>query len=157
MPIYDFKLPPDSQGNSRFYLQTVGPIITVEISAPDSLIQVLQQTGRVIPTPITGFGILDTGAYTTCVNKSILQSLGGQPVGTRPVTTPGFHGNMDVYPAKIKFPRTTIDRSYDEALGINDLQMSFRGRSIIALIGRDVLSDCILIYNGKTGIYTLTH
>ncbi|MXW16568.1 MAG: hypothetical protein F4123_10950 [Gemmatimonadetes bacterium] len=40
--------------------------------------------------------------------------------------------------------------SRGEALGVN-----IREQGIIALIGRDILSSCILIYNGVEAQYTL--
>lgn len=158
MPIYDYVFPSNAQLDSRLHLQHIGPVIEVEITVPDSLVQLFQTLSMPIPQPVNGLGILDTGAFTTSVNKSILQGFGVQPVGTAPVSTPGTSLiNMDVYPAKIEFPGTTIVRNFDKALAMEDMSGSFNGKNIIALIGREVLADCVLIYNGKTGIYTLSH
>lgn len=156
MSIYDYALN-SNQILPSSNLQQFGPLILVEIAPPDSLVQVLVDSKIPIPPSITGWGTIDTGAYTTCINKTILKSLGGQPVGTRSVLTPGANVDLDLYPAKITFPGTMINRAYEEALGIEDMSHSqYENIPIIGLIGRDVLADCLFIYNGKTGIYTLT-
>lgn len=157
MSIYDFAFPVNGNNASNTLLQQIGPVIQISVSAPDALAQLLTTNSQPIPSPVFGLGIIDTGAVTSCVNKSILQGLGGSPVGSFPFSTPGATVNLDAYPAKIEFPGTDIARGVELAVGMEDMHSSYQGQDIIALIGRDVLSGCILIYNGKTGIYTLTH
>lgn len=157
MAINDFIFPADNNATSSKYLELYGAVIDLQISAPDTLIQLLKAQGKPIPNPVNGLGIIDTGAFTTSVNKSILSSFGGKPIGTRPVNTAGANLNMDVYAAKISFPGTNIIKPFEETLAMNDLKSSYKEVPIIALIGREVLSNCVFIYNGKTGIYTLAN
>jgi len=89
------------------------------------------------------------------VNKSVLQSLGGKAIDTKKVFTPGKHAELDVYPAKISFPGTTITRTFEEALAMKDLNYIYNEKPILAFLGREVLSRCTFIYNGETGEYCL--
>ncbi len=157
MSIYDFIFPVNGNLDSSTLLQQVGPVISISVAPPDALSQLLTLTNKPVPPSVFGLGIIDTGAITSCVNKSILQGLGGSPVGSFPFSTPGATVNLDAYPAKIEFPGTDITRSVELAVGMEDMSIQYNQQPIIALIGRDVLSGCVLIYNGKTGIYTLTH
>ena len=56
-----------------------------------------------------------------------------------------------------KFPGTSIDLDFGEVIGADLQGQVFNGQPIIALIGRDILSDCVFIFNGKSGMYTLAH
>ncbi len=61
---------------------------------------------------------------------------------------------VSVYAGKIALPGASDGTSAvinaHQALGVN-----IREQGIIALIGRDILSSCILIYNGLEAQYTL--
>jgi hypothetical protein len=157
MSIYDFRLSPDAQTSSRTQLEKFGPLIRVEISITDSLKRTYQLLNIPVPPPIRGLGVIDTGAYSSGVDKDILARFGVQPTGTREITSAGTKGDLDVFPVKINFPTTTMNRALEEAIAIYPMNTTYKNSPVIALIGREVLRDCVLIYNGKTGIYTLTH
>jgi len=61
------------------------------------------------------------------------------------------------YPARLSFPETPIPaREFGRIFGA-DLS-GYRegpGPSIIALIGRDVLRDCVFVYNGREAFFSL--
>lgn len=159
MPIYNyFSFKPD--GNiliDSSILRSAGPLVNVEISIPTVLAQLYDQIKQPIPAPITGWAMLDTGAYRTSVDNTTIQSLKVSAVGRESTLTPSGPKDQNTYPAHFKFPGTTIDLDFNEALG-SDLQgQMFNGKPIIALVGRDILSECLFIYNGSSGMYTLTH
>ena len=135
-------------------LQDKGPLIKIIVSPPKSLKEFLLQQGKT-PASVTGWGVIDTGASTTCVSKSVLEKIGGQPVSTKEVRTPGEKKELDVYPAKISFPATALVRNFDEALCMIDLDIEYKGIPIVAFLGREILSNCEFVYNGKTGKYSL--
>lgn len=138
-------------------LMMVGPILNVEISIPTALANLYSKTGISIPQPISGLAILDTGAYRTSVDNKTITSLGVQPVGLEPTLTPSGRKNQNTYPAHVKFPGTTIDLDFNEALGADLEEQKVNNQPIIALVGRDILSQCVFIYNGAMGTYTLAH
>ena len=159
MPIYNYySIKPD--GNiieDPNLLRLVGPLLSVEITIPTALVQLYNQTKQAIPAPITGWAILDTGAYRTCIDNTTIQSLGVNAVGLEDTLTPAGRKKQNTYPAHFKFPGTTIDLDFGEVIGADLQGQKYNNQNIIALVGRDILSACILIYNGKSGMYTLSH
>lgn len=128
-----------------------GPIINVELSVPDDLAQYLTENNLPVPSPITGTGIIDTGASITAVDVSIIQQLNIQPVGVSNVFTPQGSTQQELFPVRLLFVGTPIIFNFSSVLG-SDL----RKQGIFALIGRDVLSRCILVYNGPAGHFSFS-
>jgi hypothetical protein len=95
--------------------------------------------------------LIDTGASITSVDVSIIQSLGIQPVGISNVFTPQGSTQQELFPVKLSFIGTPIIFNFSSVLG-----SELRNQGIFALIGRDVLSRCILIYNGPAGHFSLS-
>ncbi len=56
-------------------------LLAVEINVPQSLANVLTSQGAALPQPVTGSALVDTGATSCCVEESLVQGLGLQPVG----------------------------------------------------------------------------
>ena len=132
-------------------LRQNGPRVNVEISITDTLASVYQQDNKEIPNPHTGKALIDTGASMTAVDKTIINSLGLSPIGVTKVFTPSGEAEQELYPAKLSFP------------GIAGLTINFNSvlcsdlsnQGIAALIGRDVLTSFVLIYNGLGAYFTL--
>ena len=74
MPNHDYILT-DSYVDPSDLLEGKGPLIKIEVSPTDSLKEYLLEHDTK-PTSVIGWGVLDTGASTTCVNKN---TLGGLP------------------------------------------------------------------------------
>lgn len=51
-------------------LQQRGPLLQIEVSIPDVLANKLNKENKAIPTPVTGYGLIDTGASITGVDVS---------------------------------------------------------------------------------------
>lgn len=136
---------------------TSGPLLEVEISIPQALINYNNANSIASPLPQSGYAIIDTGAFPTCIDVTAVSSLDVQPVNIRQTLTPAGPVNQNTYPIHVKFPGTSIEIEFQEALSANLSGQNFNGRPILALVGRDILSSCILIYNGLTGEYSLSH
>lgn len=132
-------------------LQLTGPTLSVEIGLHPNLIQLLQQQGQQAPSPVAGLGLIDTGAGVTAVDVSILQSLQIQPVGVVRVGTAGGQTTQQRYPATVRFPELGFEGRFTSVIGAD-----LTGQGIIALIGRDVLSRALLVYNGSIGHFILS-
>jgi len=152
MPVYNHlyllknKLHPDP-------LKLQGPILNVEISLPQKIAEIYDQTGKAIPAPKTGLALFDTGASNTCVDLKIIESLGIPSIGIQTVYTPQGSCQQDKYPAKISFPGTTLPAVEFGSIYGSTLQ----SQGIIALIGRDLLSNFVFTYNGPGGFITLSY
>ena len=128
-----------------------GPLLDVVISIPTVLITALKSQGEQPPPPITGKILLDTGASRTCVDKNVLANLGISPMGRTSVITPSGSSKQNLYPAMISFPRAPFPPiEFSSVIGAELAQ-----QNLVALLGRDMLSQFVYIYNGPGGYITL--
>lgn len=128
-----------------------GPLIAVEIAVPAALAKYLVDHNEPIPSPMTGIAVIDTGASITCIDREVIAKLNVPAVGYTDVFTPSGSERQNTHPAKFSFPGTKLPEINFSAV----LASKLKEQKIIALIGRDVLSHFILMYNGPAGIFTL--
>ena len=112
-----------------------------------------------IPNLVNFRALLDTGASSTCVDPSILQPLNLTPTGSAPVETPSTGG------VPVEAPQ--YDVSLILPAGSNKIPLVIGNLGVIclalaslgyhALIGRDILAQCIYLYNGSTRLFTLAY
>lgn len=133
-----------------------GPILTVEISIPNALATLLTSQNQPIPSPSTGYALIDTGATRTCVDHQVITQLGVNPVGTITSGTAGGTVNQSLFPAHVRFPQESIDLDFNACVGVNLTGQTALSQPIIALIGRDILQHLLFIYNGPAGMFTVT-
>jgi predicted aspartyl protease len=126
------------------------PMIDVVITASAPRLQALTTAGQPLPSPISIRALLDTGASHTCVDPSVLNTLGLQATGSVPMLTPSTGAtpmNADTYDVAIVIPNGA-----QQGLMLANMQVSaselLKAQGFHALIGRDILSKCILVYNG---------
>lgn len=132
-------------------LQQLGPRIQITISPLEAHIKALADKGQRPPAPVSGWGLIDTGASGTCVDRAAAEKAGLAVVDSGPMTSatheaeivPIFAGRLDIggIPQNVD-----MKRAHGANLAPQDL---------IALIGRDVLAVCVLVYNGVDGSFTL--
>lgn len=118
----------------------------------------LLDANQPIPPNQTIVALVDTGASCTCIDPDVLAPLGLTPTGTTPMHTP----STGTTPATMK--------QYDVGLAIfgagpDDppfflptiavVESELKAQGIEALLGRDILSSCVLIYNGTMNQFTL--
>lgn len=145
-----------SKEASPAHIMRVGPRIPIEISVPDSLITQLVAQGKPIPPPVSGYGLIDTGASILCVDEGILKSLNLTPFGSANVGTPMGDDIQGIYPVSISFPGTGFAPiKLARCLGANLASQTKPPLNTIALIGRDILSNGVFIYDGKHATFTL--
>ncbi len=135
-----------------------GPILQVVIEVPSALAQSMISKNQTVPPPVAGIAMIDTGASITSVDVSVLQRLGINPVGVAFVGTAGGPQQQSTYPAKFSFPGSPLPGfEHSQLLGSNLTgQTVLDQQPLIALIGRDLLSQFIFIYNGTVGMFSLS-
>lgn len=133
-------------------LQNRGPSLQVEISLNSILAAQYQQSGTSLPAPLTGYALIDTGASVTSVDAKILESLGIKAVGQIPISTPSGSSQQGLYSCQFSFPGTPIPVLPFVSVVGSILQP----QGIVALIGRDLLRNFLLIYDGVHGSWTLS-
>lgn len=154
MPVFNFFHWTRERGP---HLEASGPIIPVRVSVPKAMQDFLASSGKDIPPTIRGMALIDTGAFATAVDIAVFERLGILPIDKIKTSTPHGDGVSDVYPARITFP----------AIGLDDLQMERvigcklqwpgeKDSDVLMLLGRDLLKNFLMIYNGVHSDVTLS-
>jgi hypothetical protein len=132
-----------------------GPVIDLYVGVSAQRREAIIKAGQVVPPFEIARALIDTGASGTCVDPAILGPLGLTPTGSISIHTPTTAG-MPI----------SCDQ-FDVALGIDHpknpmvlltvpvISTALAAQGIQALIGRDVLQNCLLIYDGAAGNLTL--
>lgn len=102
-------------------------------------------------TPVAGMALIDTGARVTCIDRKAAAQAQLPTVGSGKMASathaeeivPIFAGNIQI----AGLGNISANRAYGANL---------EPQGIIALIGRDVLKQMILFYNGTDGTFTLS-
>jgi hypothetical protein len=118
----------------------------------------LQDAGQSVPPPVPIRALIDTGASCTCVDAKVLKTLRINPTGKMPIHTPSTSGQypheanqFDVFiviavgPALQAFASGTIP--------VIEAELEHQGYK--ALIGRDILSKCLMVFEGRGAFLTL--
>src|SRR4051812_41581079 len=132
-------------------LAAVGPVIQIRIEVPSALAASLVAASQIVPNPIDGIALIDTGATITSIHAPILVGMGINPVGVATVGTAGGPKPQSAYAARVSFPGTPLP-GFELAQIIGcDLtgQTVLNQQPLIGLIGRDILSRAVLVYNGS--------
>lgn len=136
-------------------LVAVGAILEVQIQIPKALSALLEAQNQVVPQPVTGFALIDTGATRTCADESSLSGLGINPIGMVSMGTAGGPTQCPLFPARLWFPSLNLGADFDSIVGVNLQGQAIQGQQLKVLIGRDILSRGLLIYSGNGGFFTL--
>jgi hypothetical protein len=154
------------------------PLLRLPVSVPDGArvrarvaidrhtILQLRQAGQAVPQPIDADALLDPGAECTCVDPAVVAQVGLPPYAFTFTAAPGtgqapipLFGNVGVNTSHtagimILHPSGHVGQS----LAVPDLIVqALRPMGFDALIGRDVLAACVLVYGGPAGSVTLAY
>lgn len=141
-------------------LEGSGPIVWAFVSVSEERDKALKAAGQPVPAPVPIRALVDTGASQTNVTESILTGLGLVEKNVVPVGTASTNGDQlhltKQYDAGIVIPGST-DSPFPLILkSIPVLGFTPHSASgFQALIGRDVLGKCVLVYNGSINQFTL--
>lgn len=145
---------------SHFTLQVnhEGPIVSAYVGVSRPRADALVAAGQVPPQPIQIRGLLDTGASNTAIDPTVLTALGLTPTGTAQVNTPTTGAapqTVDQYDVGFVIPSPNGAPLFSQTLPVFASHL-FAAQGIHALIGRDILSQCVFVYNGS-GFFTLSY
>lgn len=132
--------------------------VLVGVSMPR--MQALVAAGQTPPPPALGQFLVDTGASGTAVDPALLQGLGLQPTGRAAISTPSTAGSLhycDQYDISLFIPGNKGTGGGHLVREIPIVATHFRSQGFDGLIGRDVLNNCLLIYNGSASSVTLAY
>ena len=135
----------------------LGPLIDIYLTASAQRLAALAAAGTTAPQPVLAKALVDTGASHTSFDTSIVPQLGLSPTGIVSVVTPstgatpcemlsydlGFH---------IPFPN---GQYWSKPLWVaTAADLLHQGFSV--LLGRDLLAEGMLIYDGKHNTFTMS-
>jgi hypothetical protein len=127
------------------------PCLQVAISPSTAIVQQLTASGHPVPPPISGPALLDTGAFSTCVDIEVAQELKLPVIDQVTIATPSHTQSLQpVYPIRFEVIGFGVNFDAPRTMGA-----PLKPQGIIALIGRDVLQNCCLISNGHIGQFHL--
>jgi hypothetical protein len=132
-------------------------LVRAAVMVSSSRRQALIAAGLSVPSAQGITALLDTGASISAVDPTVLAQLGLSPTGKVEIHTPSTQGVP------------VVSDTFDVAIAIfaaraGDLHFisdtvqvtsSALGGNVHALIGTDILKDCILTYNGADDCFTL--
>jgi hypothetical protein len=140
MPVFPNRVP---------NLQQIGPIIEIIIVPAQPVTAKLQSEGKSVPTKKV-IALIDTGASCSCINDVIAKELGLVARDIVKINTPAGTTEQPIYDLGIALPNLMNTIIPIQAPGCNLENQPYQ-----ALIGRDVLSMCTLVYNGWDNSYQL--
>lgn len=123
-------------------LQRQGPLIEVMVGKPSSM------GGS--PQPIVA--MVDTGASISAIDVAAAQSLGLTQTGSVQIGGVGGLSQQPVFASSVAF--SNPDKSYDP-IALVGAQIG-QGTGFSMLIGRNILRDMTLVYDGKAGTFDLS-
>lgn len=127
-----------------------GLIVDVLIGLSPILINKLKNENKKVHQPIPVKMLFDTGASCTVIQDGLPQKLGLKPHGQISISTPSSENYPClVYHVVIIFPNNVITEGPVVAAPL-------KGQNIQGLIGRDILSHGVLIYNGYMKQFTFS-
>lgn len=132
-----------------------GPMIDVKVMQSQERVDALKQAKLSYSQPVTINGLLDTGASSSALDSNLVRSLGLEPRGIIKIHTPSTGSQYEV--------RNQFDACFVVGEGhpkplvltLPVLACDLASEGFLALIGRDILDQCFLMYDGPSSIFTL--
>lgn len=137
-----------------------GPIIRLRVALPRTMMIARQQAGFVTAAPVEVDALIDTGAEATCIDTPIITQLGLPATTGTLANVPSLGGIagsvMDSAGLTLLHHSNKRTHHLDiSAVPVMGLNLSTFG--VKAILGRDVLAYCVLIYDGLSGTFTRSY
>jgi hypothetical protein len=139
-------------------VDAAGPVVNAVVSVSEGRRDALEAEKKPVPQSRTIRALVDTGASVTSTDPEVLNALELSPTGTIDIVTPSTGKEVattETYDIDFAIYKT----QNEPPLVIPNLRIAssqlFLQQGIHALIGRDILARCILIYNGEHSVFTL--
>lgn len=131
-------------------LQEGGPVVDAFIGVSSLAGHAFRDRGIDVPRPIKVRAMIDTGASSSAVKTGIPGRLGLNPIGKRKLQTPSST-NLECAEFALTFSLPN-----DISVDVVAVEAPLEEQAIEALVGRDVLSEGVLVYVGYMGTFTFS-
>lgn len=135
-----------------------GPLLEIFVAVTAAREKALTDNSLPVPAPVLVRMLIDTGASHTMIEESALKPLALTATGCVGCHTPSTAGKpkiADLYDVKITIPAIKGAKVFP-AMPIAAGDGGLIPQGIHGLLGRDILKECVLVYNGEIGLYTLS-
>lgn len=135
-----------------------GPLIDAFVGVSKERAAALTAAGQPVPQAIQIRALLDTGASCTAIDPTVLIALGLTPTGSVTVNSPTTGATphtTDQYDVGFLIPVPTGAPLLNQTLPVIAANL-LAPQKFHSLIGRDILSQCVFVYNGN-GFFTLAY
>lgn len=132
-----------------------GPMVDIKLMLTSQRVEALKRAGAPYSSPMTVRGLVDTGASGSAVDRHLVTGLALDPRGVTYIHTPS---TGSAYVERNQYDVCMVlgeDQDNPLALNLPVIEAEFASQGFLALIGRDVLSLCVLTYNGPAATFTL--
>jgi len=117
---------------------------------PSKLEEVLKSVNKETPLQLDVMAMIDTGASSTVIQEGLAERLGIKPLDTEKINTPTTaEHECYKYHIRLLFPNGVVGE-------VVAVEAPLVNQNIQLLIGRDVLSQGVLVYTGFTNSFSLS-
>lgn len=145
-----------------------GALVRVRVTHDRPTLLQLRHARQALPQPVEIDALLDPGAERTCLDPVVVARLGlpiyaftftaAPGTGQTPVPVFGNVGVNTTHTAGLTILHPSGDAKQNFVVPELIIQaLTLRPLGIDALIGRDVLAACVLVYDGPAGAVTLAY
>ena len=135
----------------------MGPLIHVYIGVSEPRQGALIKAELPVPSPVVVKALVDTGASHTVVDPTVLKSLGLSPrriAQTITPTTGAVPHQCHTYDVSLHIPLATATALFSKpAWEVTCLDLKHQGFEV--LLGRDILAEGMLVYDGKAATFAM--
>jgi hypothetical protein len=142
---------------------TEGAVLDVQVGLAAADLQLLRNAGCPVPTPMAARALIDTGAEVSCVDVQLLDPL--RAVGVAPQRF--VFANFPAAGGLTLAPEYAVGLTIVHPSGNPRAALILRSLPVVeklldhlgyqVLLGRDVLMDCLLVYDGPAAVLTLAY
>jgi Aspartyl protease len=133
-----------------------GPVVVAIVGVSAPRMDALTKANQPVPTAQQVRALIDTGAGGTAVDSSIIQALQLVATGTVPIRTPSTGAQphqCNQYDVGIALPMRHGLHMMNLVIPVIEANLAAQG--IHVLLGRDVLANCVLTYNGLEDYFVI--
>lgn len=133
-----------------------GPMILAAVGVSESRRKALTDAGHSLPNLEMVNALVDTGASGSVVDPAVIAPLGLSPTSYISVHTPSTNGQpvqQPVYDLSIWLYHAKTKHIFERSFPV--CCAGLRAQGIDMLLGRDVLAECLMVYDGPEARYSL--
>jgi hypothetical protein len=134
---------------------TDGALIEILVGVAPAVWHAATTAGQNVPGPFRVSALIDPGTSQTCIDQGLVTSLGLVAQGTRAFYTPtagGVAQTLEEFEVTLTLLHPAMNFSRG---GLRVVAATLAVQGFEVLLGRDVLRDCLFVYNGPAGTFSL--